>query len=491
MANKSKDNSSSAQEVVQETTSAVREGAQEFKEDLRQGLQESGDRFQQVQSLIQQAPGNVAGAVGSALQRPPEQTMQQLSQLMQNLNLAPQPQNILQPQAQARLQQMQQPQAAAGIDVNQIRSEEAQKVLKQNAKNEAEQALQQVGPEGLAQGVNDMQQQQQLQNFQQPGVPNINAQNQPSNPPTMQQALRPGATTPISPGGQQPTEAQPFIGPPTPSQALTGQAPSQGQQAKKPKFTIAKPRRAFSMSGITQDKEGNITYHQAGGAAKFFGLGGTATDVAAVQALQEMTGTKPESEAEKGKRKSKKQEGIIRAAEKEQERYDKDKNEFFKVIDRPFSGESVKQLSMIETSLTNLDTIKGLLGVKSDEQGNAVMENSELLKSQSWLSKHKQALQRARDTYVNKILRRDSGAVISLEDVKEAEKTIGFKLDLRSYFQNPEVIAKSLIESSDQLQRDRGRLAPKAETRNLVKQLEDMGYPRDDIFSLLDKKGRI
>lgn len=161
---------------------------------------------------------------------------------------------------------------------------------------------------------------------------------------------------------------------------------------------------------------------------------------------------------------------------------------FFENLNQPLS--SAKDLSLTESALTGIGTVTNLLGVEADASGNVSIKNPSLLKDINWLKKNRQELMRARDLFINKTLRRDSGATITKDDEKAASKSLGFDIGWGSFMQNPSVIAKSLLESKDQLLRDRNRLSPDEETRQIYQKLKAANVSNDDIYAYLELKGR-
>lgn len=68
---------------------------------------------------------------------------------------------------------------------------------------------------------------------------------------------------------------------------------------------------------------------------------------------------------------------------------------------------------------------------------------------------------------------------------------MGFDIGLKAFFQNPEVIAKSIVESQSQLLSDRSRLSPNEETRSLVQELRGQGFKDPEIYRALQARGII
>jgi len=162
---------------------------------------------------------------------------------------------------------------------------------------------------------------------------------------------------------------------------------------------------------------------------------------------------------------------------------------YFKNINEPLS--SAKDLSLVESALTGIDDITKLLGVQSDANGNVTLTNEKLLRNPNFLSKNRQQLQRARDLYINKTLRRDSGAAIGKKEENDFKNIVGFEIGMKSFMQNPKVIAKAMLESKDQLIRDRGRLSPNEKQRSLVTGLRAKGFKDPEIYAYLQRSGEV
>ena len=162
---------------------------------------------------------------------------------------------------------------------------------------------------------------------------------------------------------------------------------------------------------------------------------------------------------------------------------------YFKSINEPLS--SAKDLSLTESALTGIDDITNLLGIKSDAQGNVTIANEKLLRSNNWLSKNRQQLERARNLYINKTLRRDSGAAIGKKEENDFKNIVGFDIGMKAFMQNPKVIAKAVLESKDQLTRDRNRLSPNEKQRGLVTGLRDRGFKDAEIYEYLQRTGEV
>jgi hypothetical protein len=197
--------------------------------------------------------------------------------------------------------------------------------------------------------------------------------------------------------------------------------------------------------------------------------------------LQKLQGNEP---LQAGEREKEMLQAQIASNKLNLERRDK----FFEGINQPLT--TTKELSFVESALTGIDNVSNLLGITQDPKTGVVsVTNKDLLRSKNFLSKNRQQLKRARDAFINKSLRRDTGATIGEKEEKEFQKTFGFDIGINAFMQNPDVIAKSLIESKDQLMRDRGRLSPNEETRNLVAQLSGR-YSKAEIYDYLTRTGR-
>lgn len=167
-------------------------------------------------------------------------------------------------------------------------------------------------------------------------------------------------------------------------------------------------------------------------------------------------------------------------------------NEFFDPILRPeaMTSEASKTLSQIESALTGIDNINKLLDISVDN-GKVSIGNKKLLTSKNFVNKNRQALIRARDVFINKALRRDTGAAIGKEEEAQFRRTFGFDVGVGSFLKNPEVIAQSLVESQEQLIRDRNRFLPNEQRNREVKSLLKQGFTKKQIFEELEKRGEI
>jgi len=165
---------------------------------------------------------------------------------------------------------------------------------------------------------------------------------------------------------------------------------------------------------------------------------------------------------------------------------------FIKAIREPISAETVKALNQTEFALTALNDITELLGITTDpETGFVDITNKSLLRNANFLNKQRQTLKRARDIFINKSLRRDSGAVISKDEEVAFRKTFGFEIGMKAFLQNPEVIAKAIIDSQNQLTRDRNRLAPNDSKRQEFQSLIDQGFSERQIVAEFRRRGEI
>ena len=164
-------------------------------------------------------------------------------------------------------------------------------------------------------------------------------------------------------------------------------------------------------------------------------------------------------------------------------------SKFFENINQPLS--SAKELSLVESALTGIDDITNILGVQADQNGKVTVKNAGLLKDMNFLKKNTQQLKRARDLYINKTLRRDSGAAIGKKEENDFKEIVGFEIGMKAFMQNPEVIAKSMLESKDQLVRDRNRLSPNEKQRSLVSGLRSRGFKDPEIYDYLSRNGEV
>jgi hypothetical protein len=202
---------------------------------------------------------------------------------------------------------------------------------------------------------------------------------------------------------------------------------------------------------------------------------------------QKLAGKEPIQPEEQAKLEAAKSGKEAELMAKQAERVAKSKSEFFKAINEPLS--TAKELSMLESAITGMDTVINMLDIKTDNNGVVSVGNRWLLSDNNFLSKNRQEIIRARDMYINKLLRRESGAVIGKEEEKSAKERLGFDVGLKSLFQNPKVIAKVLLETRAQSLQDRERLSPNERTRNLVQQLRGRNYTDPDIADALERRG--
>jgi len=207
------------------------------------------------------------------------------------------------------------------------------------------------------------------------------------------------------------------------------------------------------------------------------------------QLLQEITGQTPLAKGEKEKIAL---EGLIdlekQAAKTGIERQDK----FWETYDKGLTSETNKQLSLLDTALTSADDIIDILGIGLDDNGYVTVKNAGMLKDPNFFNKNRRALTKARDIFVNKLLRRDSGAAITPDEMKQASQMFGFQLgNIKALAQNAEVIGKVILQTKDQLTMDRNRLVPNLATKDLVFQLEQKGYTRSQIYTALTNRGMI
>lgn len=180
-------------------------------------------------------------------------------------------------------------------------------------------------------------------------------------------------------------------------------------------------------------------------------------------------------------------------AEQQKERQSRMNSIFDPILSpKPIDSTTANNLSFIENSLTALDNMNNILGINYDDKtGTISVKNKDKLKDPVWLSKNRQELIRARDIYINKSLRRDTGAAIGKDEEKAFRKTFGFDVGVKSWLKNPEIIAKSLVESQQQLMRDRSRLLPNEQRDNEIKMLLKQGFTKEDIFNEYEKRGEL
>lgn len=173
------------------------------------------------------------------------------------------------------------------------------------------------------------------------------------------------------------------------------------------------------------------------------------------------------------------------AQKKDTERMDN----FFKEINQPLSTQ--KDLSFVEGALTGVDDITNLLGISMDDKGTVSIKNEGLLKDPNPFGAKRQELKRARDVFINKALRRDTGATIGKEEEKQFKDTFGFDIGMGAFKQNPKVVAKSILQVKNQLLRDRANLSPNQKIRDIVGTLRSEGFKDKDIYAKLKDRGLV
>lgn len=162
-------------------------------------------------------------------------------------------------------------------------------------------------------------------------------------------------------------------------------------------------------------------------------------------------------------------------------------NKSYEKLLEPVAG--AKELSQVEGAITALDDITNILGISVDKTGTAKIKNRKLLGDPVWVRKNRPGLLRARDLFINKTLRRDSGATITPADEKAAARSIGFNVGASAFLQNPDLIAKSIVSSREQLLRDRTNLSPNSTTRLFVQEAKAQGATDAQIKQYLAQKG--
>lgn len=184
------------------------------------------------------------------------------------------------------------------------------------------------------------------------------------------------------------------------------------------------------------------------------------------------------------------QQNLISGFEKEQFKLIQSRaNDFLKAKRTPLA--TGKDLSLVESSLNAIDNVIDILGISADEQGNVNIANKSLLSNKNFLNKNRQNLIRARNAYINKALRRDTGAAIGKDEEKQFRETYGFDVGLKAFFQNPDVIAKAILESKDQFIRDRQRLNPSGRINSIHDQLIARGYSPQEAAQAMAEEGLI
>lgn len=173
------------------------------------------------------------------------------------------------------------------------------------------------------------------------------------------------------------------------------------------------------------------------------------------------------------------------------ESIEKRSTELIDTIYKPQSPELNTKLSQIESALNAVDQIVTKLNIVVDENSGEInLGNKDLLNNKNFLNKNRQELIRLRDVYINKALRRDTGAAIGVEEEKQFKKTYGFDIGVKSYLQNPEVIAKSILEAQDQLSRDRRRLSPTDDLKVKFDAMVKDGHSPRDVAKYLIEIGQ-
>ena len=372
-------------------------------------------------------------------------------------------------------------------------SEEVRKAVSKHLQGQAVEALQQQTPKDVIAMIN------KLLPSEQQAAPAAGG-TAIGQPP---QTQTPEALPAISPQEQvqqilgqlanfQSQQAQPQTSPE--AQALTGNKQSAVEGVDEGKLlqdlltNIEFRKGSFLDPGGTISKEGDKTIITRPGLLAR--IGGTGkSDLQTLGDIQTLSGQEPlqDSDAQKSKLKA-----IETAKTADATLFNKRRDELFKSIESPMSSEAAKSLSQIESSLTALDNINSILGVTMDEKtGEVRIKNAQQLKNPNFLNKNRQALKRARDVFINKSLRRDSGAAISKDEEKSFKRIYGFDVGMSSYLKNPEVIAKSLVESQQQLSRDRLRLSPNEEMKSLDRHLKEQGFSKDQRADFYKRSGRL
>lgn len=153
---------------------------------------------------------------------------------------------------------------------------------------------------------------------------------------------------------------------------------------------------------------------------------------------------------------------------------EKAKSEFFKTIKRPeaMSADATKNLGFNERIVDSTQGIFDLVGVK-DESGKIVNLDMNKLRFSPKSSELRQKLEIARNNLVSAIVRKESGAAITEEDVKDAERRLGVKLGLDALGSNPQALIFALQTAQEEARKGAQRLAPNEELRDAYNQLKD------------------
>ena len=288
---------------------------------------------------------------------------------------------------------------------------------------------------------------------------------------------------------QQPTQ-QPEVQPQAVNQALAGQPQQQVQPRRAPQIN--------TQGGSFKNSVLKSLQNFGRGASEALGVS-TQEQIKKQQLenqvlQQELSGKKPLQAGEREKLDIEAGKGIKKLELEQKQAVTKRMDEFFDPILRkePQSPELNKTLSQIELSINALDNITNLLQIDFNEAtGEINMKNKELLRSKDFRDKNRQSLIRARDMFINKTLRRDSGATVGEEEEKAFKRIAGFDIGIKSYFQNPDVIAQAIVESKQQSLRDRSRLLPNETRDREIKALLQQGHSKESIFGEFERRGEI
>jgi hypothetical protein len=314
--------------------------------------------------------------------------------------------------------------------------------------------------------------------------------------------------SPVEPGVPQPTEQTPEAIAPTPVQPAT-------QETNEPKISVGGEEQEVTKEYASKAKEILNRVDQPEKMTPFhwilagmtlgssevlrrstMGKRQTAAKEAELDLLakaQKISGEEPLQAGEKQKAeleiKKETAKGSATIEAKKMELREKRKDEFRKSINEPLS--SAKDLGLVESALTGIDNVTQLLDIGIDDNGVPTLKNKNLLKNKNFLNKNRQSLVQARDQYIAKSLRLESGAVIGEKELKTFKEQFGMDLGWGSFTKNPELIARIVLEQKDQLLATRGRMSPNERVRGAVQTLRGRGYTEEQIEDALERKGLV
>lgn len=169
----------------------------------------------------------------------------------------------------------------------------------------------------------------------------------------------------------------------------------------------------------------------------------------------------------------------------------KAKSEFFKTMKRPeaMSADAAKNLGFNERIVESTQGIFDLIGVK-DESGKIVDLDMDKLRFSPKNSELRQKLEIARNNLVSAIVRKESGAAITEEDVKDTENKLGIKLGLDALGSNPQALIFALQTAQEEARKGAQRLAPNEQLRDAYNQLQGQ-FSDEEIYQGFKARGLI